>query len=273
LISLSLEREPLKAGVARGLDLTVANGSSEHVLLEHATLEPGRASFAEREALSWRRFPDGVLLYDAQGDRYVHETEEQGVSSVALHLGLVPPGARAGALVRCRLPRSARVLVSVSYRVLPSIEGRVYSTPRGVAGRRTVYSPGFTPGPTIVRASDLPLAVVRVELDLEVEGEVPAKAIGRSRALGWIEDGFSASGRRVSPEVIDALDVLLPDEPIVVLFRGSGGERVRRSLSLETNPAGQSALDYERALELIEACAREDAPLAVGLPWEGLVVG
>ncbi len=273
MITIALEAERLPAGVARSLDLSVQSKASEHLLLESVRLEPGRALFAEGDALSWRRHPEGVVLYDIATDTYVHQSEVLGVSAVPLHHGLLPPGARAEALLPTRLARSGKVALTLSYRVLPAIEGRVYSAPPGMSKAKVVFSPGFVPGPTIVRADDLPLVTERIELELEVEGELPAGMVGRSRTLGWIGEGFTLGGKRVAPDVIDALDRLVIDEPVGLIFRGPAAERVRQHLSLDVNPARQGALETERFQDLVAACEREGARLSVGLPWEGIVVG
>jgi hypothetical protein len=273
MIQVDLAAEPLPAGVARSLDLVVANRSGEHVLLDEVTLSSGRARFASGPALAWKRRPDGVIAYDTTKDRYVHSTDVLGVSSVPLHTGVVPPGARAETLLQVRLLASATVQVTVSYRVAPDLAGRVYSAPRGVGGKTVVYSPGFAPGPVIVREGGLEPREARLEAALVVEGAAPEGAVARSKALGWLGEGLRVDGRSVLPEVVDALDALFPGDPIVVIFAGERGMRVRAELGVDLNPARQGLVAYEKARDLVLAAARHEAALRVGLPWEGLVVG
>jgi len=272
VLTIALEAEKLPAGVSRSLDLAVQSKATEHLLLESVRLEPGRASFAEGDALSWRRHPEGVVAYDISTDTYVHQSEVLGVSAVPLHHGVLPPGARAEALLPTRLARSGRVALTLSYRVLPALEGRVYSAPEGMSKAKVVFSPGYVPGPAIVRAEDLPLRTERLELELSVEGELPAGMVARSRTLGWIGEGFTLGGKRVPPDVIDALDRLVIDEPVGLLFRGPAAERVRSALSVSVNPARQGAIEADQFQDLLAACEREGARLSVGLPWEGIVV-
>jgi hypothetical protein len=276
-LELSLTAEPLPAGEARALAFHAKNASSGHVLLESVTVAPGSALFAAGPSFSWKRSADGAILYDAARDVYVHATHVPGLAAVPLHVGVLPPGARAETLLPVRLGASARVALRVAFRTVASLEGRVYSSPRGLAGEKVVFSPGFAPGPAIVRDGDLPRREAVLEADLRVEGELPAGAFARSRALGWLErgaprEGIVVDGHEVAPEVADLMDLVWPGDPFVVLFRGERGEAVRRALAVELNPARQGLVDYEKGRALVAATARHGARLRVGLPWEGFVV-
>ncbi len=272
VLELSLAEEVLPAGVARALVLGARNDSPGFVLLDAVTVEPGSALFAPGPSFTWRRRADGVILYDAAWDHYVHSTQLLGVAAVPLHVGVLPPGARAETVLPVRLARSARVSVTVSFAKASSLEGRVYSSPQGVAGETVIFSPGFAPGPAIVREDGLERGEARLEIDVEVAGEVEPGAIARSRALGWVAAGPSIDGHAIDGAVLDLMDIVWPGEPFVVLFRGERAEGVRRALGVDLNPARQGLVPYERARELIREVAAKKAWLRVGLPWEGFVV-
>jgi hypothetical protein len=271
-LEIAVAREPLPAGVARALLLEVKNAGRDAVLLESATLAPGSALFAPGPTFSWRRRAEGVIAYDAARDRYVHAADVLGVSPVPLHVGVLPPGARAETLLPARLGASTRVKLTLAFRVAEKLEGRVYSSPPGVQGASVVYSPGLAPGPAIVRDADLPRQELVVAVDLVVEGALPAGMVARSRALGWLEEGLRVDGHTVNPEVIDLMDVVYPGDSLVVLFRGERGAAVRRALGLDVNAAGQGLVPYESARSLVAVVAKSGAKLSVGHYWEGFVV-
>lgn len=277
VLELSLAAESIPAGVPRALPLEARNVSTGFVLLDSITVEPGSALFARGPSFSWRRPADGVILYDSAQDRYVHSTTALGVATVPLHVGVLPPAARAETLLPVRLATSARVSVRVSFRAAASLDGRIYSSPAGVQGDRVVFAPGFAPGPAIVREEGLASDAAVLEADLTVEGAVPEGLLARSRALGWVEPGTNTDrvrveGHEVASAVVDLMDLVWPGDPFVVLFRGERGEAVRQALGVELNPARQGLVSYEKGRALIGLVAGHGACLRVGLPWEGFVI-
>lgn len=300
---------PLVEGLPEALEVAVRAPTGRAVLLESVVLESTGPS-GEREthgSESWRRRPNGLVLYDAQADRYAHLTVTQAVASVPIHTGVLPPEHAATAFVACRVltARTSTVDVVVRYREVEPTElaARLYLSrdERGIRSSPQIYKLGreraadvlrIPPSSAIVREEGLSLLEHRASVALTVveDPTSPSRAaaelgpvVGRCSALGaaWLVRAPEgrvlvrlASGDVVLAAelaVFDALDELR-GAGLRALFRGPRASRVCEALQGESGDTIPALVAPERLAELVRLAAREGVSLRVGRPWEGVVI-
>jgi hypothetical protein len=293
--------QPLVEGMPDLVEVAVRAPADRAVLLDEISFVGalGRTSL--------RRRPNGLMLYDAQSDRYALLTVTQAVSSVPIHTRVLPPQCGTNALVQIRVltPGKKRVTVVVEYREVQADElpDRLYLSRAGagirtspyifkLARERTADVAKMPPTDAIVRESGLEPLVWKTEVELEVApdagspGRVAAERgelIGRCHALGgaWLvaapEGGVLAAfaDRTVHVDanlaVFEALDELRGDS-LRALFRGGRASKVCEELLGETGDTIPALVPPEKLRALLELAARGGVRLRVGRPWEGVVV-